>query len=434
MKRSLQTAILAAMTTLGAGGVSAQTIVADPAAPVVYNGTLKVMTKFGTQRLAAFFVDLAKAYEAAHPGVSVELIQEDDDSVKGKTKTLVASNAVPDVFFSWTGTWGGNFVRGQRAVDLTPVIGEGTEWGKTLAPAAVDAFVYNGKNYGIPLYLDAKFMGYSKTAFAKAGVGVPTDLEGLLTVCDKLRAAGYTPIAIGNKEPWVGVHYIGQLLAYNVPRATLEQDFDPATARYDDPGYVAALNQFGQIAEHCSVGKSMNGISYQTAIQALSDGRAAMYYQEIIEFDNAASTTTTLKPEEFGFFRLPAPADAKGDPNALEGAPEGYMISSASANVPLALDFMRFVTTPENGKILSAPPFGQPSAVIGGADPATMNPAVVAGLEDIAKASYLIQWLDTVNHPKVAAAWLSGIQAFAGGDMSAEEVVASVRAAAEAAK
>lgn len=434
MKRSLMAAILAATTTLGAGGALAQTLIADPAAPVTHEGTLKVMTKFGMQRLAPYFTELAKAYEAAHPGVTIELIQEDDDSVKGKIKTLVASNAMPDIFFSWTGTWGGNFVRGTRAVDLTPVIGTGTEWGAALAPAAVDAFVYDGKNYGIPLYLDAKFMGYSKPAFAKAGVEVPTDLDGLLAACDKLRAAGYTPIALGNKEPWVGVHYLGQLLAYNVPRAVLEADYNPATATYDDPGYVAALEQFGQIAARCTVGAAMNGISYQTAIQELSDGKAAMYYQEIIEFDNAASATTTLKPEEFGFFRLPAPAGAKGDPDALEGAPEGYMISSASENVPLALDFMRFVTTPENGKILSAPPYGQPSAVIGGADPATMNPAVVAGLEDIARASYLIQWLDTVNHPKVAAAWLSGIQAFAGGDMSAEEVVASVRAAAETAK
>jgi hypothetical protein len=43
---------------------------------------------------------------------------------------------------------------------------------------------------------------------------------------------------------------------------------------------------------------------------------------------------------------------------ALEGAPEGYMISTASENVPLALDFLKFATTPENGKLLSAPPYG----------------------------------------------------------------------------
>lgn len=429
------TAAAAITATFGlSGSVAAETVVADPAAKVEYSGTLKVMTKFGAQRLQPYFVDIAKAYEAAHPGVKIELIQEDDDSVKGKTKTLVASNAIPDVFFSWTGTWGGNFVRGNRAVDLTPVVGADTPWGKTLAPAAVSAFAYGGKDFGIPLYLDAKFMGYNKTIFAKVGVEVPKSLEELLTTCDKLKAAGFDPIAIGNKEPWVAVHYLGQLLAYNVPQAVLEKDFDPATAEYADPGYVASLNQFQQIAEHCTVGADMNGISYQTALQELSDGKAAMYYQEIIEFDNSANATTKLKPEEFGFFRLPAPADAKGDANALEGAPEGYMISSASTNVPLALDFMKFVTTPENGKILSAPPYGQPSAVIGGADPATMNPAVVGGLEDLAKASYLIQWLDTVNHPKVAAAWLSNLQAFAGGTMSAGDVVKAVREAAAAAK
>lgn len=436
MKRPVQstTAILAAALALGWGGAQAATEIADPAAPVDHNGTITVLTKFGMQRLAPYFTDLAKAYEAQHPGVKIELIQEDDDSVKGKTKTLVASNSIPDVFFSWTGTWGGNFIRGKRAVDLTPVIGPDTEWGKTFAPAAVSAFAYNGKYYGIPLYLDAKFMGYNKTIFSQLGIAEPADLDGLLAACDKIKAAGITPIAIGNKEPWVAVHYLGQLLAYNVPQAVLEKDFDPATAEYADPGYVAALDQFKAIADRCTIGAGMNGISYQTAIQELSDGKAAMYYQEIIEFDNAASASTKLKPEEFGFFPLPAPKDAKGDPRALEGAPEGYMISTASKNVPLALDFMKFVTSQANAKVLSAPPYGQPSAVIGGGDPAQMNPAVVGGLEDIAAASYLMQWLDTVNHPRVAAAWLSGLQAFAGGTVSADEVVAEVRKAAQAVK
>lgn len=199
MKRSLMVAILAATTTLG-GAALAQTLIADPAAEVTYEGTLRVMTKFGQQRLAPYFTELARAYEAAHPGVKIELIQEDDDSIKAKTKTLVASNAMPDVFFSWTGTWGGNFVRGARAVDLTAVIGPGTEWGAQMSPAAVDAFAYDGKNYGIPLYLDAKFMGYSKPAFAKAGVEVPSDLDGLLAACGLRQAARGGLYALGHRQ------------------------------------------------------------------------------------------------------------------------------------------------------------------------------------------------------------------------------------------
>ena len=95
---------------------------------------------------------------------------------------------------------------------------------------------------------------------------------------------------------------------------------------------------------------------------------------------------------------------------------------------------MRFVTSPENGKVLSAPPYGQPSATVGGYSAETMSPAVVGGLKVIADSSYLMPWLDTANPPRVAAAWLSGLQALVGGTMSAEQVMASVKEAAVASK
>ncbi|HEV7246963.1 MAG TPA: extracellular solute-binding protein [Shinella sp.] len=431
---SLGSLVAAAFVIGGVGSASAANpVVADPAATVEYSGTVSVLTKFGLQQLSPFFVNAATEYEKLHPGVKVELIQESDDSVKGKTKALVASNSLPDVYFTWTGSWGENFVRGNRAVDLTPVIGPDTEWGKTLATAAVSAFQYNGKLYGIPLYLDAKFMGYNKSLFEKAGVSEPKTFDELLTACATLRKSGITPVSFGNKEGWPGVHYAGQLLAYNVPQATLEKDFVPATADYADPGYVVSLTQFKKLIDECSDGSGTNGSSYASAIQQFGSGKAAMYYQEIIEFDQATAEGA-LKREDFGFFKLPAPADAKGDVKSIEGAPEGYMISAASKNIPLAIDFMRFVTSAENGKVLSAPPYGQPSATVGGYSAETMNPAVVDGLKVIADSSYLMPWLDTANPPRVAAAWLSGLQALVGGTMSPEEVMERVKEAAASSK
>lgn len=431
---SLSSLIAAAllMGSVGAGS-AAEPAVADPDAKVDYSGTISVLTKFGLQQLSPFFTDAVKQYEKLHPGVKVELIQESDDSVKGKTKALVASNSLPDVYFTWTGSWGENFVRGKRAVDLTPVIGPNTEWGKTLAPAAVSAFQYGGKLYGIPLYLDAKFMGYNKSLFKKAGVAEPKTFEDLLSACAALKKSGVTPVSFGNKEGWPGVHYAGQLLAYNVPQATLEKDFVPATAEYTDPGYVASLKQFKQIVDECSDGSGTNGASYASALQQFSNGKSAMYYQEIIEFDQATADGA-LKREDFGFFKLPVPKDAKGDVKAIEGAPEGYMINTASKNIPLAIDFMRFVTSAENGKVLSAPPYGQPSATVGGYSADSMNPAVVDGLKVIADSSYLMPWLDTANPPRVAAAWLSGLQALVGGSMTPDEVMERVKEAAASSK
>jgi len=408
-------------------------VVADPDAPVEYSGKLSILTKFGLEQLSPYFINAAAAYEKLHPGVKVELIQESDDSVKGKTKALVASNSLPDIYFTWTGSWGENFVRGNRAVELTKVIGPDTDWGKQLAHAAVSAFQYNGKLYGIPLYLDAKFMGYNKAVFAKAGVSEPKSLEDLLAACAALRKSGITPVSFGNKEGWPAVHFAGQLLAYNVPQATLEKDFNPQTAQYSDPGYVESLKQLRQIIDECSDGSGTNGSSYASALQQFSNGKSAMYYQEIIEFDQATADGA-LSREDFGFFKLPAAAGAKGDVKSIEGAPEGYMINAASSNVPLAIDFMKFVTSAENGRILSAPPFGQPSATVGGYSAETMNPAVVDGLKVIADSSYLMPWLDTANPPRVASAWLAGLQALIGGSMTPEAVMEKVKQAAASSK
>jgi raffinose/stachyose/melibiose transport system substrate-binding protein len=438
MKRSthLAAALLTASSAIAlfADAGSAQEVVADPGAKVEYTGTISVLTKFGLQVLSPYFVNLAAEYEKLHPGVKVELIQESDDSVKDKTKTLVASNSLTDVYFTWTGSWGGNFVRGHRAADLTKVIGPDTEWGKTLVPAAVEAFQYNGKYYGIPLYLDAKFMGYNKAIFAKAGVSVPKTFEELLAACDAIKKTGVTPISLGNKEAWPVVHYAGQLLAYNVPRATLEADFDPQTAKFDDPGYVAALKQYKDLSDHCMDGASVNGTSYASALQQFGNGKSAMYYQEIIEFDQSTAADGGLKHEDFGFFVLPVPAGAKGDPKAVEGAPEGYMINANSKNMPLAIDFMKFVTSKENGQVLSAPPYGQPSATIGGGLPEKMNPAVVEGLDVLKSASYLMPWLDTANSARTANAWLASLQALAGGTMTPEQVMDKVKEASKAEK
>lgn len=441
MKRKtfLSTTSLASLMVLGVAAsnidvaLAKDAVVAEPDAPVEYSGTLSILTKFGLQQLSPYFVNAAKEYEKLHPDVKVELIQESDDSVKGKTKALVASNSLPDIYFTWTGSWGENFVRGNRAVDLSKVIGPDTPWGQQLAHAAVSAFQYNGKLYGIPLYLDAKFMGYNKALFAKAGVAEPKSFDELIGACAALRKSDVVPISFGNKEGWPAVHFAGQLLAYNVPQATLEKDFNPKTAEYSDAGYVESLKQLNQLIDECSDGAGTNGSSYASALQQFSNAKSAMYYQEIIEFDQSTADGA-LKKEDFGFFKLPAPKDAKGDIKSIEGAPEGYMINAASKNVPLAIDFMKFITSPENGKVLSAPPYGQPSATVGGYSSESMNPSVVEGLKVIADSSYLVPWLDTANPPRVAAAWLSSLQALIGGSMTPEQVMEKVKQAAASSK
>ncbi|MGI5282321.1 ABC transporter substrate-binding protein [Nonomuraea polychroma] len=415
------------------GGGPAQAPAADAAATPEFSGTLSILTKFAGDPTDAYFENLAAEYQKKHPQVKVELIQETDQSVKDKLKTLTASDALPDIYFTWTGNWADNYIRGGRAADLTKVIGPDTEWGRTFSPGSLAAFARDGKNYGIPLYGNGKFMGYNKQAFEKAGVRVPATFEDLIAACGPLRKAGYEPVAFGNKDGWPALHYLQQLFAYNVPQATLEADFVPVTAKLADAGYVSSLNQFKTLVDQCTDTKSgTNGVLYTSAQEAFAGGKAAMYYQEILEFDNA--TSGQVKPDDFGIFQLPVPKNAAGDPTVLEGSPEGYLINAKSPRVALAVDFMKFATGLENAKVLSAPPYGQPSTVIGAVTPETSSKAVYEGVQLVNKAPKLAIWLDTVTVPEVADAWLAGGEALISGGTTAEKVLESVRQASDAAK
>ncbi|NUP82873.1 MAG: carbohydrate ABC transporter substrate-binding protein, partial [Nonomuraea sp.] len=170
-----------------------------------------------------------------------------------------------------------------------------------------------------------------------------------------------------------------------------------------------------------------------SAQQALHDGKAAMYYQEVLEFDNATDKSG-LKPDDFGIFQLPVPQGAAGDPKTIEGAPEGYLVNARSPRVALAVDFMKFVTSAANAKTLSAPPYGQPSTVVGAVSPETSSKAVYEGMEQVNKAPRLAAWLDTVTVPEVADAWLAGGEALISGGSTPDKVLASVREASESAK
>ncbi|WP_431993791.1 ABC transporter substrate-binding protein [Streptomyces albogriseolus] len=407
---------------------------ADVTAKPEYSGTLSVLTKFAGEPLEPYFEDLAAAYERKHPKVNVELIQETDQSVKDKTKTLTASDALPDVYFTWTGTWAENFIRGGRAADLTEVIGPDTAWGRTFGESALSAFAHDGRYYGVPLYNNGKFMGYSKSAFDKAGVDLPKTFEELIAACPDLREAGYEPIAFGNKDGWPALHYLQQLFAHNVPAEVREADYDPKTAAWDDPGYLSALRQFKTLVSDCTDTKrGTNGVLYTSAQEAFGQGKAAMYYQEILEFDNTTSGGR-LKPGDLGIFPLPAAAGAEGDPKAVEGAPEGYFVNARSPRAALAVDFMKFVTSIAHAKTLSAPPYGQPSTVVGAVTRQTSSKAVQEGIDLVNKAPQLAGWLDMVTAPEVADAWLAGGEALISGSKSPEQVMDSVRRASDSAK
>jgi raffinose/stachyose/melibiose transport system substrate-binding protein len=422
-----------ALAGCSSGGGSSPATADVDLSKVDYSGSVSVITRYAGN-YEAFFQQMKSDYEAAHPGVTVDLQQESDQGYKDKIKTLTASQSLPDVYFSWAGNYAEQFYDNGVALDLTDVIGEGTEWGDSLAPSATAAFSKNGQNFGVPFGLDAKFMVYNEKLFEQAGVEVPTDLDGLLETCSALTAAGITPMSFGNVDGWPALHYVTQLNSYNVPADTLAADYKPDTATWDDPGYVESLEQFKEILDTCTTtGTGANGADYYSQRDAFGAGQAAMFYVENLEFGATAPEGSVAATDGYGLFKLPAAAGAEGDVEALTGAPDGFLINPKAKNLPLAVDFMKFVTDTANATALTAET-GIPSPTKDSLTEENSTPQLRESIDVLQQANSLSIWLDTVTVPDVADAYLSGVEGLISGDKSPEDVMSAVKSASEQAK
>ncbi|MFT3871278.1 MAG: extracellular solute-binding protein [Nocardioides sp.] len=430
------TAVLAGLAACGAPGTSSSGKPSDVdlSSPAKKEGTLTVVTKFADPKYAPYFEQIAKDYEAANPDVTVDLQQVGDQPYKDKIRVLAASKELPDVYFSWAGDFANKFVRAGLAADLSEVLAPDTEWGKTFSPAALRAFETDGKYYGVPIDLDAKFMAYNTAIFDKVDIKAPQTLEDMIADCGKLSDAGYTPIGFGNQYGWPAIHYITQLNAYNVPAEVRNTDYNPASGEFTDPGYVTALEQFKQIADACFV-DGTNGLSHEAGQAEFLNSKAGMHYLESVEFQalTAKGGAPAELADNWSFFRLPPAADSAGDTNAITGAPDGFMVNAQSKQAALAVDFLKFMTSQENAAKM-VEQIGWLSPVQGTATAENSFPQLEDALADISKADDFAIWLDTVTDADVANAYLSGVQGILDGSNDPEGVMEDVQKAAEKAK
>jgi len=413
-----------------AGGASA-----DPGATAAgqLEGSISFLHKYSDPRYAPYFEEVVAGYMAANPNVTIDIQAESDQGVKDKLRILAASNSLPDVYFSWAGDFTKKFVRGDLARDLTTdVTGE---WASSFTPAALEAYTYDGKLYGVPITLDAKYLVYNKEMFAANNVSIPTTLEELLATCDTFKAAGVTdPITFGNVNGWPAIHFMTQLNPYYVPAETMSADYDPATGAFTDPGYQKALEAFADINTHC-LSQGANGITHEAAQAQFLAGRSPMHYIEAVEF--FALTEQGGAPADLAnnweFFKLPAPADAVGDTGYLTGAPDGFLVNPGSQHPEIAIDFLRYLTSIDNASKMVSD-LGWLSPVQGSATAENTFEQNVRVIEDIATAEGMAIWLDTVTHIDVANAYLNGVQAMLDGTKTAADVVNDIQSAADKAK
>lgn len=363
-------------------------------------------------------------FEKANPNVKVTMEAVADEPYKDKIRILMASGEVPDIYFSWAGEFSWKFARAGQALDLTDAL-MNSDWKDNVILSATEPYKLDGKIYGIPMRINAKFMVYNKAIFQQYNIAVPTTWDEFLAVCDTLKQNGVTPVAFGNEFPWASAHYVGDMNAKLVNGETLKADYlltaEP-DALFTDPGYVEALKRFAELNAKGYYNEGPNGISHSSARSSFIAGKAAMVYIELEEF---VTVSDGMGKDTFGFFQFPSGTGGQGDQKLLTGAPDGFMISAKTAHPQEAIAFLKFLTSPEMGKEY-VKRLGIPSAVVGAVSADTALPIVVEGVTSINSASGMALWMDTDMNAKIVEVYLPGMQAVLNGTKAPEDLMKEV--------
>lgn len=377
----------------------------------------------------SYINSLIDEFEAANPDIDIVADCVLNDSYKEKIRVLVSTDALPDVFFSWSGVFGENLTRSGRVLALDDVMARNSEWSSQIVEGQWAPFNYNGKQYGAPWSMDGKAFFYNVDVFNELGIEIPTTLNELYAVCEKLKENGYDePISAGFSAPWAVSHYLGTICQRVVDPEVLAKDYTGG-GDFSDPAYIEALNIFKKLGEYMT--SDPCSVDHEFARNAFIMGVSPMCYMQLAEMKY-------MRDDEelnYAFFNFPAVEDGKGDPGQLTGAPEGMMISAtAKPEVQeAAIKFMEFVISKEGGHRMIAE-CGEISCVKGAWDETNCDEKQLEAIDLILAATEPAVWQDCATEATIANAFMTGGQLLLTGDMTAEDVMASVQTAAAALK
>ncbi|MGH2316353.1 ABC transporter substrate-binding protein [Planococcus sp. SE5232] len=363
----------------------------------------------------SFYDEKVKEYMEQNPDVHINVDYVLNDAYKEKVRVLVSSDELPDIFTAWSDSFAENLVSSERIMPLNEVIQEDEEWSSKIIDSQFGGFTFDDTTYGVPFTVDGKAFFYNKAAFEENNIEIPKTYDELIAALDKLQSAGYEqPLVEGLTNTWAISHYLGTIFERVVDPAVLEKDYNEETAEFTDQGYIQGLEMFEELTGY--MGDVSTAIDHEAARNMFAAGEVPVLYMQFAEIKMVEEAGDV----EFGFFDFPEVEGAAGDPTALTGAPEGWMVSK---NAPEeTIDFLKFLTSEETAAEFTKTD-GQLNAIEGAVTEENVNPTSLEAYELITNASSTAPWFDNAVNINVADVFMRGGQSLATGQATPEDIL-----------
>jgi raffinose/stachyose/melibiose transport system substrate-binding protein len=357
--------------------------------------------------------NLANQYMKAHPNVKIKITILENDAFKTKLTTNMQAGTPPDIFHSWGGGVLYQYGKAGLVQDLTPALQQGG-WGDSFGQAALNVYGQDGKYYGVPFDMGAVGFWYNKAAFTKAGITTPpATWTDFLDTVKKLKSAGLTPLAVGEKEKWPGMFY----WTYLAVRLGGKDAFTKAynrTGSFADAPFVQAGQHLQELVALNPFQKGFLGSSYPDEQTLMGNSKAVMELMGQWAPANDAANAADKKGPELGFFPFPTVEGGAGGATDVMGGGGGFTVGKNAP--PEAIDFVKFLTSAATARTLATNNVGLPP--IKGAQDAITDPISKQIVQLVANASYYQLYYDQYLPPSVGQALLDQTQGLYAGTIT----------------
>ncbi len=375
----------------------------------------------------ALWQKLADEYMAAHPNVTIEITVLENENFKTKLTTVMQSAQPPDIFQSWGGGVMNEYAQAGLLKDITPDLDK-DGWRDTFSPGALGVYSFKGKNYGVPRDMGMVGFWYNKALFAKAGINTPpATWTELLDAVKKLKAAGITPIALGEGDKWPGMFW----WAYLATRIGGKAGFEAAYSHqgsFTDPAFIQAGEKLKELIALEPFQDGFLGATYPDQATAMGNGKAAMelmgQWAPSTQKDN--STDKKGIGDNLAWFPFPMVEGGAGAATDAFGGGNGFAVGKNAS--PEAVDFLKYLSSVESQTQQAK--IGLSLPVVKGAEAGVSDPMLQTVQKGAAAAAYFQLYYDQAMPPAVGSVVNDSVQGLFAGTSTPEQVAKAIQESA----
>jgi raffinose/stachyose/melibiose transport system substrate-binding protein len=368
---------------------------------------------------------MADEYMTAHPNVKIKITVLANDPFKQKIATIMQSGNPPDLFRSWGGGVMNEYADAGLLRDITKEV-VGTEWGKTIGKGPLAVYAHNGKYYGAPYDMGAVGIWYNKAIFKKLGLKPFKTWSELIAGVKKIKAAGITPIAVGEGDKWPG-HFWWVYLATRIGG---KDAFDKAYTRkgsFADPSFVKAGEKLTELVKLQAFQPGFLSSTFNDEASLVGNRKAAMELMGQWAPYVQASNTPDKKGlgDDLGFMSFPMVEGGAGKLTDVMGGGNGYVLGKNAPDE--AVDFLKFIVSYKFNSLLAKQ--GRITPVVKGAEKSLSDSNQMQIADMVSKADYYQLYYDQYLPPAVGEAVKDAAQNLFAGTKSPKDAAAMVEKA-----